>query len=191
MKETVNTILTTVVIPLAGVLTTYLVNLLRKKSKEITHNINNANVNKYVNIAEDAICTAVTAISQTYVDALKKKGTFDQAAKDESFILAKQKALAIMGEGAQVALKELYTDFDTWLDSKIEYYVNIGKTVKPTVNNTTYQVPQITSSTQNTEDVQNANQIPDTNASTPDVTDNNVSGNTCSETNSPVCTATA
>lgn len=142
MNETVNTILTTVVIPLAGVLTTYIVSLLRKKSKEVSDNINNVKVTKYVNIAEDAICTAVTAVSQTYVDELKKKGTFDQAAKDEAFVLAKQKALSIMGEGAQLTLKELYTDFNTWLDSKIEYYVNAGKTVKSTVNNTIYQVPQ-------------------------------------------------
>lgn len=78
-------------------------------------------------IAEDAVCTAVTAISQTYVDSLKKSGTFDQAAKEEAFAMAKQKSLAIMGTAGQAALKVTYSDIDAWIDAKIEYYVNVNK----------------------------------------------------------------
>lgn len=59
MNEYIGTIMTVVVIPILGVITPFVVSLIRKKTNEIEQKINNAQVSKYVNIAEDAVCTAV------------------------------------------------------------------------------------------------------------------------------------
>lgn len=127
MSEYTNAIMTAVVLPLLTVATGYLVAYIKKKIAELEEKINNQKVNKYLDIAEDAVCTAVTAVRQTYVDALKNSSQFDQTAQQAAFSMAKDKALAIMGTAAQQALKDLYEDFDAWLDSKIEYYVSAGK----------------------------------------------------------------
>ncbi|MCX7842803.1 MAG: ribosomal-processing cysteine protease Prp, partial [Clostridia bacterium] len=109
------------------VATGYLVAYIKKKIVELEEKINNQKVNKYLDIAEDAVCTAVTAVSQTYVNALKNNSQFDQTAQQAAFKMAKDKALVIMGTATQDVLKDLYNDFDAWLDSKIEYYVNTSK----------------------------------------------------------------
>ena len=118
--ETLQLITTGVIIPL-------LIWGVRTLSKLVDHKIKDAAVTKHLGIAEDAVCTAVTAVSQTYVDSLKKQGTFDQAAREEAFALSKQKALEIMGTTGAEVLKGVYKDINPWLDSKIEYYVNTGK----------------------------------------------------------------
>lgn len=127
MSEYTNVIMTAVVLPLLTVATGYLVAFIRKKIAELEEKINSQKANKYLDIAEDAVCTAVTAVSQTYVEALKNNSQFDKAAQQAAFNMAKNKALAIMGTVAQQALRAAYTDFDAWLDNKIEYYVNVSK----------------------------------------------------------------
>lgn len=123
MNEYTNAIMTAVILPLLTIATGYLVVFIKKKTIELEEKINNQKVSKYLEIAEDAVCTAVTAVSQTYVDALKNNSQFDQVAQQAAFKMAKGKALAIMGTAAQQALKDAYTDFDAWIDGKIEYYV--------------------------------------------------------------------
>lgn len=119
------------VIPLLPIISGFLVALIRKKLSEIEQNVNDNKVKKYVNLAEDAVCTAVTVISQTYVDNLKKAKTFDDTAQKAAFIAAKNKAIALMGTEAQKALKALYGDINLWLDNKIEYYVKVSSSNYP------------------------------------------------------------
>lgn len=52
-----------------------------KKTQEITANINDATVRKYVELASDAVTKAVQTTFQTYVDALKAQGKFDKEAQ--------------------------------------------------------------------------------------------------------------
>lgn len=127
VNEIVNTVVKAVIIPLLPVLTAYLIALFKKKTAEAKQRIDNNDFDKYITIAEDAVCTAVNAVSQTIVDTAKKTGTFDQATREEAFNQSKEKALAIMGSAAQTALKEAYGDLDSWLDNKIEYYVRKEK----------------------------------------------------------------
>lgn len=115
-----NIIITSVIVPLLIAITGYAVNYLNNKIK-------NDKAEKYILIAEDAVCTAVTSVAQTYVDALKKDGKFDEEAQKVAFDEAKYKAVAIMGEAAREALKEVFGDIDSWLDNKIQYYVRKNK----------------------------------------------------------------
>lgn len=127
VNELVSTLVSVVLIPVLPVLTGYLIALLRKKTAEAKQKIENDAFDKYITIAEDAVCTSVSAISQTIVDTAKKSGQFTQTAREEAFNSAKEKALTIMGAATQTALKEAYGDLDSWIDSKIEYYVKATK----------------------------------------------------------------
>ncbi|MNN98883.1 hypothetical protein D3C81_2183900 [compost metagenome] len=66
-------------------------------------------------------------MNQTFVEASKKQGTFDDAAMAQAFQLAKTKAISIMGEAAREALKMAIGDMDAWIETKIEYFVNRNK----------------------------------------------------------------
>ncbi|MFZ5988764.1 MAG: hypothetical protein ACOYWZ_16795 [Bacillota bacterium] len=125
--EMINATVTLVIIPMLAVVTKFTVVFIKSKISELEQRISNETLTKYIRIAEDAIETAVISVNQTFVDTMKKQGTFDQAAMEKSFDMAKNKALAIMGVSAKKALMNAYNDMDVWLDGKLEYYVNQNK----------------------------------------------------------------
>lgn len=125
--EALGTIVTVCIIPMIGVITNYGVALLKKKTEELEQRVNNATASKYIEKAEDTICTTVIAVSQAIVDTQKKNGTFDQVAAEEAFKTARQQAVTIMGQAALDVLKEVYGDVDQWIATKIEYYVSQNK----------------------------------------------------------------
>lgn len=125
--ELMQDIITIAVIPILSILANYIIMCIKKKIEELEHRIDSAVADKYLAIAEDTVCTAVTAVSQTIVDTQKKSGSFNQAAAEEAFAIAKQQALSIMGQSAKDILKEAYGDIDAWIAAKIEYYVSAGK----------------------------------------------------------------
>lgn len=122
-----NIILTVVIIPILPTIAVYVVNFLRKKTAEFETKTNNEKVKKFLEITENSIETAVTSISQIYVDELKKTGTFDKTAQAEAFEMAKQKIMQTLSEGAKQVLIEIYGSLEAYIDSRIEYYVRIGK----------------------------------------------------------------
>ena len=98
----------------------YLVALLRKKTKLIQQEVDNETASKYMDMACDAAAQAVTYTAQTFVDALKAEGSFTKEKQLEAFEKAKNKTKEILGAAVVDALGEIYGDFDTWLDTKIE-----------------------------------------------------------------------
>jgi Na+/phosphate symporter len=128
-NNTLNLITNLLLIPLISVLTTFLIALIRKKTLDIEQSIKEKRLSKYINRAEDAICTAVAAISQTYVDTLKKTSAFTSIEQQKAFGMAKQRALTIMGKATLEALQDALGDGDVyaWINNKIEYYVKYNK----------------------------------------------------------------
>ncbi|NLK87714.1 MAG: hypothetical protein GX279_09515 [Clostridiaceae bacterium] len=118
--DIISIIINTLLIPLLPTVSAFIIAMIKAKMNEVKQN-------KYLSVAEDAVCTAVAAVTQTYVDGLKKAQSFDKDAMLSAFNLAKSKALAIMGSKAQDIVKYVYGDLNTWLDNKIEYYVKISK----------------------------------------------------------------
>ncbi len=98
----------------------YLVALVRKRTAQISKELDNATAAKYMNMAADAVAQAVTYTAQTFTDALKAEGKFTKEKQIEAFNKAKDKTLAILGDAAVEALGEIYGDFDAWLETKIE-----------------------------------------------------------------------
>ena len=108
-----------------------LIDFFNKKIDEAQVNIdilNNQKLNQYIDKAQEIIGNAVLTVSQTYVDTLKKNGSFDEASQEE----AKNKAIEIVNkmitEESKNAIIILYGDFNTYLDSMIESLVKQNKT---------------------------------------------------------------
>lgn len=104
-----------VIVPLLGILVRYLAAYLKQ-------NTDNQQLKKYITLAENAVAQAVEYVAQTYVDALKNTGEFTPEAQAKAFETAKQRALEILGEDAVAMLNEIYGDFNTWLETKIEQH---------------------------------------------------------------------
>lgn len=122
-QETLNMIMTMVVLPLLTAVSGFVVAYLQKKTKALAQKIQNEKVQYYVYEAADAILAAVEMVSQTYVSELKEKGEFDKAAQKEAFYKAKTAAMKMLSDEAVQILSAAYGDFDAWVESKIEQLV--------------------------------------------------------------------
>lgn len=111
-------------LPVVGLLiaiaVVYIAKLFHKGTEQTQQELDNATAEKYTTMARDTVLQVVTATAQTFVDALKAEGVFTKEKQLEAFNTAKLKVLAILGETAVKALRQIYGDFDAWLDTKIE-----------------------------------------------------------------------
>jgi hypothetical protein len=127
MNETTNELLTTimqvVIIPLIPILAGYLVKLLKAKADQTATKINNERMRQYMQDATDAVLQAVTATTQTYVDALKQEGSFDAESQMVAFEKSRDLALRLLSVEARQMITDVYGDITTWLDTKIEQTV--------------------------------------------------------------------
>ena len=105
----------------------YAVALLHRETAKIENKLNNEALNKYMDMAVDAVAQAVAYTAQTFVDALKSEGAFTKEKQAEAFNMAKEKAMDILGDTAVAALNKVYGDFDAWIETKIEQMCRTDK----------------------------------------------------------------
>ena len=115
------------VIPLLGVLTTYLVKLIRKKNKELDEKVSNNISRKYIDMLADTITDCVVSTNQTYVDALKEANAFDKEAQEKAFELTYNKIMNVLTEEAKEYLTAIYGDLEIYITTKIESEVKFHK----------------------------------------------------------------
>lgn len=115
------------IIPLLGVLTTFIIKWINVKSDQIQKNNDNALANKYIQMLTDTINSCVIATNQTYVESLKKQGKFDAEAQKQAFEQTTQAVLTILSQEAKDYLANIYGDLDKYISEKIEASVNTNK----------------------------------------------------------------
>ncbi len=115
------------IIPLLGVLTTFIIKWINVKSDQIQKNNDNALANKYIQMLTDTINSCVIATNQTYVESLKKQGKFDAEAQKKAFEQTTQAVLTILSQEAKDYLANIYGDLDKYISEKIEASVNTNK----------------------------------------------------------------
>ena len=109
----------------------YLVQYLHRKSEHIIAQTDNMTIKAFLAEAADAVSTAVTYTSQTFVDALKKEGIFNKDKQQEALKKSLDKAISLLSEPAKNALTDIYGDLEAYLTSKIEAEVRSQKTLVP------------------------------------------------------------
>ena len=127
MPEIVIQIIQVCVIPLLGILTKYLVDYLIAKRDEINSKTDNETAQKYTNMIYQTVVDCVIATNQTYVDSLKKSGSFDEAAQKEAFNRTMNAIMTILSDDAKEYITEATGDLNTYLTQLIEAEVNKRK----------------------------------------------------------------
>ena len=127
MPEIVIQIIQVCVIPLLGILTKYLVDYLTAKRNEINSKTDNETAQKYTNMIYQTVVDCVIATNQTYVDSLKKSGSFDKAAQKEAFNRTMNAIMTILSDDAKEYITEATGDLNIYLTQLIEAEVNKRK----------------------------------------------------------------
>lgn len=129
-SEIIITIFQVCIIPLLGVLTTFLVKWLQIKSNELQNKMDNELADKYMTILTNTITECVLATNQTYVDALKQQNKFDLEAQKIAFEKTSEAVMAILTKDAKKYLESVVGDLELFIKQKIEAEVNLNKQKK-------------------------------------------------------------
>lgn len=115
------------IIPLLGVLTTYLVQWIKLRSSQIQKTMDNELLKKYTSMLEDTISNCVIATNQTYVEALKEQNAFGSVEQKIAFEKTYVAVMEILTEEAKNYLQEVFGDLQAYITSQIEAQVNKNK----------------------------------------------------------------
>ena len=121
MQEFITALLTAVITAAVPVITVYAVNALKKAGANAEADTEDIKVKGYINEITTAVADAVSATSQTYVDALKQAGKFTAEAQKEA---AKKALNACI---ASKFIESAYGDLKEYLSNKIEAEVRKQK----------------------------------------------------------------
>ena len=113
LLNVLSVLLTAVILPLISIAGTQLIKFINSKIK-------NNELAKQLATATTIVTNAVRVVFQTYVDALKKRGSFDKAAQVEALTRAKNIALSQITEDTKKYIEDNYGDFNNWLTIQIE-----------------------------------------------------------------------
>lgn len=116
-----------IIIAVVPILTVMVIALLRAKSQKLQLDSENALVDATIAAVEKVITKAVTFVSQTYVDNLKKDGQFSVEEQKIAFRKAYDRVVQLIGDEQQQLISSLFGDFSVWLSTMIESAVKEQK----------------------------------------------------------------
>lgn len=116
-----------IIIAVVPILTIMVIALLRAKSQKLQLDSENALVDATIAAVEKVITKAVTFVSQTYVDNLKKDGQFSVEEQKIAFRKAYDRVVQLIGDEQQQLISSLFGDFSVWLSTMIESAVKEQK----------------------------------------------------------------
>ena len=116
----ISVVVTSIVLPLISIAGAKLIQFINSKIK-------NNKAADFLTTATTIVINAVRSVFQTYVEALKKEGSFNKDAQIIALNKAKDIALTQMTDEVKDYLVTTYGSLDTWLDTNIEATINILK----------------------------------------------------------------
>ena len=119
------------IIPLLGILTTFLITWIKSKKDALKQQTDSELAKKYLDMLDNTITDCVIAMNQTYVNSLKQQGKFDGEAQKKEFTDVYNKVIAILGQDAIEYLNSAVGDLNEYISSKIEKEVSTNK-ITPT-----------------------------------------------------------
>lgn len=116
----ISVVVTAIILPLISYAGARLITWLNTKIKD-------ENAKQQLTVATDIVTNAVRSVFQTYVESLKKNGTFDKESQKVALIKAKNDALAQMTDETKEYITKNYGNLETWIITQIESTINILK----------------------------------------------------------------
>ena len=114
----ISVVVTSIVLPLISIAGAKLIQFINWKIK-------NNKAADLLTTATTIVINAVRSVFQTYVEALKKEGSFNKDAQIIALNKAKDIALTQMTDEVKDYLVTTYGSLDSWLDTNIEATINI------------------------------------------------------------------
>lgn len=116
-----------IVFPAISAAALYFITWIKAKKQELQKKIKDETTKKYTDMLEKTITDCVLATNQTYVDALKKEGSFDAEAQKKAFKLTFDAVMSILTDDAQDYLNAAYKDLSAYVTTAIEAKVKAVK----------------------------------------------------------------
>ena len=115
-------ILPAVLVAVIPILSGFLCRLLKRLADEVVQNMEDERVKVLVGEIDTAVQSAVNFVNQTFVDELKKAGTFgdDPQYAEEAFRTAYETAIETISSDAMNWISETFGDVRKYLEVKIE-----------------------------------------------------------------------
>ena len=110
------------------ILATFLVKFIKTKIEEKIQVIDNTYVKETITEATTIITNCVQSVTQTYVDNMKKLGTFTVAEQKIALDKALTQAKELLTTDAVNLIADKYTDLDAFITTIIEAYIQSTKT---------------------------------------------------------------
>ena len=127
LVEITTKVLELLVFPAISALAIYFTTWLKAKKLELEEKIKNDTTKKYIDMLDKTVIECVLATKQTYVDALKKEGTFDIEAQKKAFQLTFDAITSTLTDEAQVYLNTAVKDLKAYITTKIEASISATK----------------------------------------------------------------
>jgi hypothetical protein len=116
-----------VIYPVLGVTGIYLTYLIKVKIDELKQKTKDNTAKKYLDMLNNTISSAVLATTQTYVEALKKQGKFDEEAQKEAFKQTYDAVMKVLTDEAIKYITVSVGDLQTYVTNQIEAEVKLTK----------------------------------------------------------------
>lgn len=125
--DLLNQIFEVCIIPLLGILTTYVVQLLQTKTKEIKQKAEYDKVAKYNAMILQTIQDCLVATNQTYVNSLKEQDKFDLNAQKIALKQTYNAVLVMLSKEIKDYITETSGDLETYIIQLIESQIGYNK----------------------------------------------------------------
>ncbi len=116
----ISIVVTTVVLPLITLGGTKLIQYLNSKIKD-------ENAKRILTSIGTSVERAVRVVFQTYVESLKKSGTFDKEAQKTALVIAKQEVMRELDIEAKEFIVNNYGDLNAFITNQIEATISLLK----------------------------------------------------------------
>ena len=135
ITELMSELLAGVIVVCVPIVTRYVVEYLKATSKATAEKVNNQTIGRYIQEIGNAVCSAVSATSQTYVDQLKSSGSFTKEEQEKAFRMSMETCKATLAPEIINWINDTYGDISKYLSSRIESEVRDQKIWKPVSEN--------------------------------------------------------
>ena len=126
-NDILKTICEILLFPVISDLSIWLCVFINAKINEIKQKTKDETSKKYLDMLNTTITDAVLTTTQTYVESLKKQGSFDKEAQLYAFQMTYEAVMKLLTEEAEEYLTESLGDLDTYITNRIEAEVKMTK----------------------------------------------------------------
>lgn len=131
MNEAVFNLLMTVLTAAVTAVSAYGIAFIKKKGEQAAAQTDSIKRQDAIEEITAAISTAVSATSQTYVDALKAAGSFDAEAQKQALMMSLTACIKALSPATKTFIELAYGDLTEYLTGRIEAEVRTQKKALP------------------------------------------------------------